>query len=168
MDQTSHQIERHIQETRNELGDNFNELEEKVKTAVDWRAHFEERPGAMLALAFGGGILLSALLPSPRPSRRRYPEAPLAAQPHLEISPEVAKLQTTYGDKPRQGVETWDALKAALIGVATAKLSGFVEELVPGFQQQFAKAQSGDKFNRPASSTSDTPAWQKSAAAGAD
>jgi hypothetical protein len=169
MDQTSDQIERHIQETRNELGDNFSELGEKVRTAVDWRAQFEERPGTMLALAFGGGILLSALLPSSRPSRRRFPGTRMPAQLDLETPPETAaNLRTTFGDKPRQGVETWDALKAALIGVATAKLSGFVEELVPGFQQQFTKAQSGDKFSRPASSTSDTPAWQKSAAAGAD
>ena len=53
MGETSDQIERHIQETRNDLGDNFSELEDKVKTAVDWRAQFEERPGTMLALAFG-------------------------------------------------------------------------------------------------------------------
>ena len=41
MGETSDQIERHIQETRNDLGDNFGELEDKVKTAVDWRAQFD-------------------------------------------------------------------------------------------------------------------------------
>ena len=71
MGETSDQIERHIQKTRNDLGANFSALEEKVKTAVDWRAQFEERPVTMMALAFGGGVLLSALLPSVRSSRRR-------------------------------------------------------------------------------------------------
>jgi hypothetical protein len=49
MDETSDQIERHIQETRNDLDDNLNELGDRVKKAVDWRAQFEERPGTMLA-----------------------------------------------------------------------------------------------------------------------
>ena len=55
MDETSDQIERHIQETRNDLDDNLNELGDRVKKAVDWRAQFEERPGTMLSLAFAGG-----------------------------------------------------------------------------------------------------------------
>jgi hypothetical protein len=67
MGETSDQIERHIQETRNDLSNNFNELEEKVKTVVDWRAQFEERPGMMLGLAFGE-VSCSALLPSLRPA----------------------------------------------------------------------------------------------------
>ena len=62
MAESSDELERHIQEIRHDLRDNFGELEDKVKSAVDWRAQFEERPGTMLALAFGGGILLSALL----------------------------------------------------------------------------------------------------------
>ena len=74
MGETSYQIERHIQETRNDLGDNFGELQSKVKKAVDWRAQVEERPGTMLALAFGGGIVLSALLSSRRPFRSAYNE----------------------------------------------------------------------------------------------
>src|SRR4030095_5948489 len=72
MDETSDQIERHIQETRNDLGDNLNALGDKVKKAVDWRAQFEERPGTMLGLAFTGGVILSALLSSGRRSRSTY------------------------------------------------------------------------------------------------
>src|ERR1700676_1030345 len=64
------QIERHIYETRNELGENINELQEKVKTAVDWRAQFDQRPMLMIGLAFGGGLLLSALLTGRGNSRR--------------------------------------------------------------------------------------------------
>jgi hypothetical protein len=79
MGETSDQIERHIQETRNDLGDNFSELKEKVKTVVDWRAQFEERPGTMMALAFGGGVL----------SQLFYP--PYA--PHAEDPPRVARMR---------------------------------------------------------------------------
>jgi hypothetical protein len=84
MGEASDQIERHIQETRNDLSENLSELEEKVKTAVDWRAQFEERPMTMMALAFGGGLLLSAVLPSARSSRRRYAEDRGTAPPDRE------------------------------------------------------------------------------------
>jgi ElaB/YqjD/DUF883 family membrane-anchored ribosome-binding protein len=69
MGERADQIEQQIHQTRNELSENFNELEEKVKNAFDWRTQFEERPITMMAVAFGGGALLSALLPS-RSSRR--------------------------------------------------------------------------------------------------
>ena len=70
MGEKSDQIEQEIREKRNQLGENFSELEQKVKHAVDWRAQFEERPATLIALAFGGGIVLSALLPT-RHSRHR-------------------------------------------------------------------------------------------------
>src|ERR1700686_2183210 len=99
MGEKSNQIERHIQQTRNDLSDHFGELEAKVKMAVDWRAQCEQRPGTMMALAFGGGVLLSALLPSGRSSRRRSSGGRWTAPSDGNAS--VA-------------LQTWDALKGAL------------------------------------------------------
>ena len=62
MGEQSDQIEGHIRDQRNELGEHINELQEKVKRAVDWRVQFEERPMTMIGLAFGGGVLLSTLI----------------------------------------------------------------------------------------------------------
>ena len=168
MGEASDQIERHIQKTRNDLSDNFSELEEKVKTAVDWRAQFEERPVTMMALAFGGGVLLSALLPTVRPSRRRSSEGRKNAPPDRDAAGHSIKSRTAYDDKASQSLENWDALKGALVGVATSKLSGFIEDLLPGFKQEFTKAQTGKSFDRSGSATSGQPTWQKSTAAGAD
>ena len=168
MGETSDQIERHIQETRNDLGDNFSELKEKVKTAVDWRAQFEERPVTMMALAFGGGVLLSALLPSVRSSRRRTSEGRRNAPPDRDAPGHSIKSRNAFDDKASQTLENWDALKGALVGVATTKLSGFIEDLLPGFKQEFTKAQTGKSADRSGSSTPGQPTWQKSTAAGAD
>jgi hypothetical protein len=168
MGETSDQIERHIQETRNDLGNNFSELKEKVKTAVDWRAQFEERPITMMALAFGGGVLLSALLPSLRSSRKRPSEGRRNAPPDRDAASHSTKSRTAYDDKASQTFDSWDALKGALVGVATSKLSGFIEDLLPGFKQEFTTAQTGKSSDRSGSSTSSQPTWQKSTAAGAD
>jgi hypothetical protein len=168
MGETSDQIERHIQKTRNDLGDNFSELEEKVKTVVDWRAQFEERPMTMVALAFGGGILLSALLPPLRAPRRRDCQDRWNAPPDLEATIPSIESRSVGGGKAKQALETWDALKGALVGVAASKLSGFVEDLLPGFKQEFTKAQSGKSSDRSDLSTSGQATRQRANAAGAD
>ena len=36
-------------------------------------------------------------------------------------------------------LETWDAIKAALIGVAATKFKGMVDEVVPGFSDHLAR-----------------------------
>lgn len=145
MVQTSNQIEQHIQETRNDLGDNFNELEAKVKSAVDWRAQFDERPWTLMAVAFGGGLLLSALFPARRsatrtgwnpPGDRDTPSAP-------------TRSASGYGQGVGQPSATWNALKGALVGMATAKVSEMVEEFVPGFKQELGKAQTNKSYDRP-------------------
>ena len=62
MDQTTDQIEAHIETTRENLGANLQELEQEVKSVTDWRRQFRENPMRMLGVAFGGGILLAFLL----------------------------------------------------------------------------------------------------------
>ena|ERR1700693_2758788 len=161
------QIERHIQHQRSELEDNISELEEKVKSAFDWHTQFEERPALMLGAAFIGGALLSALLPSASSiaskvsSKRRTSsssawtpytnrETPGSAPP-LESQSTGSSYSGDYSaSKPS---ETWENLKNAAIGLATARISEFIEDLVPGFSEHYKKAASG----RPATPFSSMP-----------
>ena len=62
MGETTRQIEAHIEATRKDLGANLQEVENKVKSATDWRLHFHARPIAMLGLAFGCGALLALMV----------------------------------------------------------------------------------------------------------
>jgi hypothetical protein len=123
MGERTDQIERQIAETRGQLGDNLGELQDKVKSAVDWRAQFQQRPGTLLAVAFGGGVILSALVPSNR-SRSR------GGAPSRDSAP----------SKPSDLRKNIDAFTGALIGVAVKQASGFLDSLLPGFHQEFAKA----------------------------
>jgi hypothetical protein len=165
MGQKSDQIERHIRETRQDLSENFSELEDKVKSAVDWRAQFEERPGTMLALAFGGGVLLSAILSSGHSSSRGPAESRWSSEEARDDSRSYSR--GSYANASGQTSETWNALKGAIIGAATTKLSGVIEEFLPGFSQEF-KARGGKSNDESGSSNYNEPTRQKSAAAGAD
>lgn len=135
MGETTTQIVEHIRDTRNDLGDNISELEAKLKSAVDWRVQFDARPLTMIGLAFGGGVLLSALLPA-RKSRRNS----FAYNGNLRESGYAKSRQEHKGNHLLQA---WETLKSALIGVGTARVIEFGEELIPGFTQELKKARGG-------------------------
>jgi hypothetical protein len=62
MGQTTDQIANDIDRTRDHLKANLEELESRMKAVTDWRRHFEKRPGALLAAAMLGGVLLSTMV----------------------------------------------------------------------------------------------------------
>ena len=70
MAEQTDQLQKHIQSKRNELGQNLEELEHKVKSAGDWHTYFERYLMAACGISFGGGILL-AMLTRNRSRRRR-------------------------------------------------------------------------------------------------
>ena len=124
MDQTVDQIEAHIDRTRARLGSNVRELEEKVDAATDWQAQFRARPYAMLGAACLGGVLLAATLHSRRSHR---------------IVPVQAALGRGF-DPRRQIGELWDDVATALLGVASTNVQRYIADLVPDFDEHYARA----------------------------
>jgi len=170
MGERTDQIEREIELTRNELSENFSELGRKVKSAVDWRSQFEERPGTLLALAFGGGMILSALLPTVRRSRKNYDDVPQAAADRDYSGPAFQSSRRPEG-KPSETRKTVEALTGALVGVAVNRASGFIESLLPGFEHEFSKAKSAkssDGYRANSASTAETSWPPKANGVGVD
>ena len=127
MGEKAERIEKYIEQQRSEVRDNMLELKHKVRRSVDWRAQVDERPLAMVGLAFGAGFLVSAFL-SARTARPDFGRM---------SSDDYRTSQTpSYGG-------TLEILKGAVIGLASAKLKEFVEELLPGFQEEYRKAEAG-------------------------
>lgn len=131
MGETTKQIENHIENTRQDLGSNLEELEQKVKSVTDWRRQFQDNPMTMIGVAFGGGILLATMLGGGK-KRRRY-SAPFTGDGHS--APHTPHAGTEH--EKHKALETWDNIKGALIGVAATRFKDFVGEVVPGFQEQF-------------------------------
>src|SRR5688572_20467422 len=120
MDEKPDQILGHIETQRNQLGENLNELETRVRRTADWRTHFDNNPMLMLAGALGGGILLGAMISG---SRSRSSSSSYTSSKHFSSSGSSSSVNTnsaTYMQKQRAS-ETIDHIKAALIGFATAK-----------------------------------------------
>jgi hypothetical protein len=127
MDETAHEIETHIGHTRERLGSNLKELEDKVDAATDWRQHFQERPHLFLGAAFVGGAILASALRTK--SSRRSPD-------HAGITSFADGATSTQG----QALELWNNVKGALIGVASARIKEYIGELVPGFDEHYRPA----------------------------
>jgi ElaB/YqjD/DUF883 family membrane-anchored ribosome-binding protein len=62
MDERTGQIINDLLRERERLGDNVAELERKIKTKVSWRGYFAKKPWTVLAIAAGGGFLVSRML----------------------------------------------------------------------------------------------------------
>jgi Protein of unknown function (DUF3618) len=124
------QIEQHIASTRHELGNNLHELEDKVKQATDWRTYYERNPMMMVGLAFGGGVMLATMMGG---NRERN------AAPVMTPAPRPAGYLT--GAIQRNPVsDTWQTLKAALIGLSGAKIRSLLDEALPGFTEHYDRA----------------------------
>ena len=128
MDQTANQIEAHIDRTRERLGSNLRELEEKVEAATDWREHFRERPHVFLGAAFIGGVVLASAL------RSKSADGPLSG---VDVNPAVRG----QGSVQAQVRELWNNVQGALVGVATAHIRDYISELVPGFDDHYRRAE---------------------------
>ena len=129
MGEKAERIERHIEQQRSEARDNMLELKQKVERSFDWRAQVDERPLTMVGLAFGGGFLLSALLS--------------ARSPRADFGRMSSEGYRAPEESSHSG--TWEILRGALIGLAATRLKEIVEELVPGFQDEYRKAEAAKR-----------------------
>ena len=132
MGQTTSQIENYIDHTRADLGSNLQELEQKVKSATDWKCQFQKNPMTMLGAAFGGGVLMAAVLGGGNRRRRddfRYAEPrPLSQHAGTERQKQKA-------------LETWDNVKGALIGAGAGAAAGTGVAYATGKEQAVVPAE---------------------------
>jgi len=62
MGKTTDEIATDIDQTRETLRANLEELETRVKAVTDWRGQFRKHPTPMVVAALVGGALLSAMI----------------------------------------------------------------------------------------------------------
>jgi hypothetical protein len=135
MDEKTDTIKRHIDAEREELGRNLDEIEYRVKSATDLKAHFNKNTGLILGAAAAGGFLLSmAFRNSSNSDSRQSGESAATKESNANtMAPPahgVSKHLHRFSD-------TLDNIFDGLVGVASAKLRSFVADAVPGFQEQY-------------------------------
>ena len=101
MDETANALEAHIDRTRERLGSNLKELENKVDAATDWREYFRERPYLFLGAALAGGAVLATAIRR-MPATRETGEAV------------VRRVASINGPAREQASDLWKNIQGAL------------------------------------------------------
>lgn len=120
MDRATESIELEIDRGREMLRTNLEELEARVRSAVDWRRMYRANTATALGIAFGGALLLGLM------AQRRSRE-PLA----VEHQPSDARR--------REVSLAWRTIESALIGAAATHLQSLLTRMVPGFREQLSR-----------------------------
>ena len=126
MSETTADIQAHIRETREDLKANMDELGQKVKSATDWRQHYDKSPGLFLAAALGGGLLVAFATSSRRPRVIVAPSLP-------------AQVPSVRPKREGQSDDSIGVIKTALIGLAATHAKDALAQLLPGFKAQLAE-----------------------------
>jgi hypothetical protein len=119
MDETTGQIEEHINRERQNLGQNLDELQTKVKNAFDWRVQVREHPLRMVGLAFGVGVVASMFVDG---GGRQYNGG-----------------YASSGSIGRTARRKWSVVKAAIGAAILGEAKEFVRELFPRFGHEYEK-----------------------------
>ena len=137
MDQTSREIEQHIDRTRERLGSHLMELEHKVEAATDWREHFRARPHLFLGAALVGGATLAVALHA-RSARPAFDDSGIGP---VSADTGIKRFVDDPNSARAQVLGLWDIFKAALIGVASTRVKDYLVELLPGFDEHYRRAE---------------------------
>lgn len=134
MDERPDQIEEHINRTRGDLDSNIHELENKVRSAFDWRTQFEERPMVMLGAAMAGGIIAAAIIPRGRRRRQRYADYNSRSSEGWTGSRTSERERERGSRKERH--DALETLKGAVLTGVAAKIGSMLGELVNHYKEQ--------------------------------
>jgi hypothetical protein len=128
-------LEREIADEHEALAENLAVLEGQAKDLVDWRTYVRKSPLTMVGVAFGSGLLISAIAGSPRSHSR---------------TKSVRTYDADGNQEPSAAHEAWEIFKGAVIGAAAQRVTSYVTELLPEFgahieSQRHEKAESRRK-----------------------
>lgn len=132
MVQEADKIKQHIEDERESLSHNLDEIEYRFKDATDLKAHFERNTGLILGAAVAGGFLLSLALG--RSSRPTGTNRQSVFADRESLQPARSGFASPHLNRVS---ETIDNIVAGLVGVFSNKLQSIVADAVPGFREQY-------------------------------
>lgn len=122
MNESSEALRQTIAATQEDLSRNLEALEAKGQDLVDWRAHFDKRPLAMLGVAFVGGVLAANVVSGGRSSRQGSGDTPSESAP---------RRSTVHRDSH----DTWGRLRSGLGVVAAGVALEALSKALPGIKE---------------------------------
>jgi hypothetical protein len=119
--ETSSDIRREIEGHRHKLEEDLSDLKSRMRETADWRTHYGQHPLWFVGAAFGGGFLLSGLLPRRCPTSNGHSAT---KQPVVHHSGQKSTLSLVLDDA-----------KAALVAFGMAKAKEALAGVLPVYRE---------------------------------
>jgi hypothetical protein len=141
MAQETGELKAHIKAEGESLKDNLEEIQTRVKDALDWKVWYRNNTAVALGGLAAGGLLISLLLP----------KSTASVQPHYGVLDDFEDGAAepngrTYMSPPRSNSssrvhQVVDNTVAAVLSVAADKFQDFMSQALPGFREHYNEAQ---------------------------
>jgi len=141
MAQQPSEIKAHIKAEGDSLRENLEEIQSRVKTALDWKVWYRNNTAVAIGGVVAGGLLLSLLIPKGKSEDYDFidmdeevdrggaePSGYAAVRP-----PSRAKAELHH---------VLDNTLSAIVGVANDTFQEFMSKALPGFREHYSQAQS--------------------------
>jgi len=133
------QIRAHIWAERESLRDNFDEIEYRVKDALDWKVWYGKNTALALGGIAAGSFVLSLLISKGSAPYSERIETDRNDRPNRESGGHLK----TFASAPAVGPvrRLLENTMSAVLGVAADQFQDFMSEAIPGFKQHYSEAQ---------------------------
>ena len=130
-------LKAHIEAEEESLKDNFEEIQDRVKDALNWRVWYRNNTALALGGIAAGGLLLSLLIPKSSSIESKFVET--SEIDDSETGP--SRREYMRSEIPSRMRQVLDNTANAVLGVATDKLRDFMSNAIPGFREHYSSAQ---------------------------
>jgi len=130
-------LKAHIEAEEESLKDNFEEIQDRVKDALNWRVWYRNNTALALGGIAAGGLVLSLLIPKSSSIESKFVNA--GESDDAETGP--SRRESLRSEIPSRMRQVLDNTANAVLGVATDKLRDFMSSAIPGFREHYSSAQ---------------------------
>ena len=130
-------LKAHIEAEEESLKDNFEEIQDRVKDALNWRVWYRNNTALALGGIAAGGLVLSLLIPKSTSIESKFVNA--GEIDDAETGP--SRRESLRSEIPSRMRQVLDNTANAVLGVATDKLRDFMSSAIPGFREHYSSAQ---------------------------
>ena len=130
-------LKAHIEAEEESLKDNFEEIQDRVKDALNWRVWYRNNTALALGGIAAGGLVLSLLIPKSSSIESKFVET--SEIDDSETGP--SRREYMRSEIPSRMRQVLDNTANAVLGVATDKLRDFMSNAIPGFREHYSSAQ---------------------------
>lgn len=130
-------LKAHIEAEGESLKDNFEEIQDRVKDALNWRVWYRNNTALALGGVAAGGLLLSFLIPKSSSVESKFVD--MGETDDVEAGP--SRREYMRSEVPSRLRQVLDNTANAVVGVATDKLRDFMSNAIPGFREHYSSAQ---------------------------